>query len=468
MRAGLFSLLVSAVIIQAATPPPTPDWNAIRPQILDYYLHILSIDTSNPPGNETKAVDYLRGVLDKEGIAYQTFALEPNRANLVVRLKGTGSKRPLLFMGHTDVVGVQRDHWNSDPFQPLRKDGFVYARGANDDKDSVTAGLTLVVLLHRLRVPLDRDVIFLAEAGEEGTSKWGMDFMADQHWDAINAEYALAEGGSATVRDGRLVALTVTTTEKAPRTTYLKAHGKAGHGSIPRLDNPVAHLAAAVAQVAAHQPPMRLNDTTRAYFEKLAQVSKPEEADRYNHVADAQRTEEIQRYFAEHEPQQYSMLRTSVVPTIIKAGFRSNVIPTDAEATLDVRILPDENLDQLYAFLRSVINDPEVEIEASPKAEHRPVSAPSPLNSEAYLALEKVQKQMYPGAVTIPMMLTGATDMAQLRAKGVKAYGIGSAADESEKDLGGAHSDNERLKEEYLYSFVQYLWNTVITIAGTK
>jgi acetylornithine deacetylase/succinyl-diaminopimelate desuccinylase-like protein len=450
-----------------AADVPQIDWNALRPEILNHYLGVLSIDTSNPPGNETRAVNYLRTVLDAEGIPYETFALTPERGNLVVRIKGNGSKRPLLFMGHTDVVTTQRDKWASDPFKPLRKDGFVYARGANDDKDSVTAGLTLVLLLHRYHVKLDRDVIFLAEAGEEGTSTYGIDFMVKQHWDAIDAEYALAEGGGGLARHGKPIAITVSTTEKSPRPTLLRATGTAGHGSIPRLDNPIAHVAAAVAKVAAHQPPMRLNDTTRTYFEKLATISDPEHADRYRHIADPARTKEIQAYLARWEPQLYSMLRTSVVPTIMNAGFRTNVIPSTAEATLDVRALPDEDMDNLYSYLRSVISDPEVEVVAVQK-DMRPTSPPSPLDSELYGKLESVQKQMYPSAITLPMMLTGATDNAQLRNKGVKAYGVGPWTDEEDGGIGAAHTENERLREEYLYQFIQYLWTVVTQMDGSR
>ncbi|HEX4809358.1 MAG TPA: M20/M25/M40 family metallo-hydrolase [Bryobacteraceae bacterium] len=460
-------LLLSICLPVVATEIPSVNWAALRPEIYRHYTDVLSIDTSNPPGNETRAVDYLRSVLDTEGIHYETFALTPERGNLVVRIKGNGSKQPLLFMGHTDVVTTQRDKWASDPFKPLRKDGFVYARGSNDDKDSVTAGLMLILLLHRNQVKLDRDFIFLAEAGEEGTSTYGVDFMVKQHWDAIDAEYALAEGGGGLARQGKLIAVTVSTTEKSPRPTLLRAAGTAGHGSIPRLDNPIAHVAAAVAKVAAHQPPMRLNDTTRAYFEKLATISDPEHADRYNHIADPARTEEVQAYLARWEPQLYSMLRTSVVPTIINAGFRTNVIPSTAEATLDVRALPDENMDNLYGYLRSVIADPEVEV-VSAQRDMRPTSPPSPLDSEMFKTLEAVQKRLYPSAITLPTMLTGATDNAQLRSKGVKAYGIGPWTDEEDGGIGAAHTENERMREEYLYQFIEYLWTVVTQMAAAQ
>lgn len=443
------------------------DWAKVNPETLGYYADLLKIDTSSPPGNETKAVDYIRTVLDREGIPYQVFALESHRANLVARVKGNGSKRPVIVMGHTDVVGVQRDKWTLDPFSAIRKDGFIYGRGANDDKDNLTASLMTVILLKRLHVPLDRDVIFIAESGEEGNHRVGIDYLVEQHWEAIAAEYALAEGGYASSRDGRVRFVEVTTTEKVPRTTRLVAHGVAGHGSRPRQDNAVIHLSAAVAKIGAWEPPMRLNDTTRTYFERLATISAPAEAARYNQLTDPQRSAAIQRYFALHELGHYSMLRTSIVPTMVKIGFRQNVIPSEGEATLDIRTLPDEDMPKFYEQIRRVINDPQIEV--VPGSGHvRPASPPSRLDTEMFRALETVTKRMFPGAITLPSMLTGATDMAQLRQKGVQSYGIGPIIEEKTKDVGAAHTDDERLAESSLYKLVEFQWNAVLEVAAAK
>ncbi len=264
-----------------------------------------------------------------------------------------------------------------------------------------------------------------------------------------------------------MISASIGTTEKAPRTTRLVAHGTAGHGSRPRRDNPVVHLAAAVAKFQTWQPPMRLNDTTRVYFERLATISSPEDAYRYNHITDPAKSAEIQEYFAEKEPGNFSMLRTSIVPTIIKAGFRSNVIPSEAEATLDIRALPDEDMKKLYAEMRKVINDPLVEV-VPPARDARPFGKPSPLDSELFKVLESTTKKMYPGAAVLPTMGTGATDNAQLRQKGVKAYGFGPVSEDSEVELHGAHSDQERLKETSLYQLVEFLWGTITEIAASK
>ncbi len=444
------------------------DWQKLDSEILEHYRALIRIDTSNPPGNETRAVDYLKRVLDGEGVPYRVLAQDPNRANLVARIRGNGSKRPIAILGHTDVVGVQRDRWPVDPFAALLKDGYVWGRGSSDDKSHVAADLAVILELKRLNVALDRDIIFIAESGEEGTTGPGIDYLVQEHWPDIAAEYALAEGGFVLMKDGAARFVEITTTEKTPRTTRLIAHGTAGHGSRPTRDNAIVHLAAALAKFAEWQPPMRLNETTRTYFERLARISPPEAAYRYNHVADPRESAAAQRYLAEHQPSQYSMLRTSIVPTIIRGGFRSNVIPSEAEATLDIRALPDEDISRIYEEMRRVINDPAIEIVPVDREHPRPASPSSSLRSEMFYALERTQKRMYPRAITIPAMLTGATDMAQLRAKGVQAYGFGPEAEESEMRSHGAHSDAERLAETSVSRMAQFLWETLLDVAASR
>ncbi len=165
------------------------DWDTVGEETLQHLSELVKIDTSNPPGNETRAAEYVKGILAAEGIESQLYALDPQRANLVARIKGNGSKRPILIMGHTDVVGVQADRWTELPFSGLRKNGWVYGRGTLDDKDSVAAGMMVMIMLKRYGVELDRDIIFLAESGEEGTPEVGINFMVEKHWDAIAAEY---------------------------------------------------------------------------------------------------------------------------------------------------------------------------------------------------------------------------------------------------------------------------------------
>jgi acetylornithine deacetylase/succinyl-diaminopimelate desuccinylase-like protein len=443
------------------------DWDAAGEEAVQHLVDLVRIDTSNPPGNETRVVEYLESVLAEEGIASQRFALEPDRANLVARQSGNGSKRPILLMGHTDVVGVQRDKWYADPFSGQREDGFVYGRGTLDDKDNLAAALMVIKLLGRYSVELDRDVIFLAEAGEEGTPEVGINFMVEKHFDVIDAEYALAEGGQNIIRDDRVAQVGIETTEKMPRRVTLVARGTPGHGSKPTLDNAVVTLANAIAKAAAWQTEVRLNDTTRTYFRRLAEVSAPEDAFRYLNVENEEFSDEIQQHFLEAFPYHYSISRTSVVPTVIDAGFRRNVIPSEASAILDIRMLPDEDVEDFYAQLAAVIDDPRVEI--VPEHIYRPAAPPSDIDNEMFRVLENVALRMYPGATVLPIMQTGATDMAQIRAKGVQAYGIGPARSIEEINSGfGAHGDNERVEEQAFIDMVRYMWNVVIEVAATQ
>ncbi len=443
---------------------PSVRWESQHAEVLKLYRDLIQIDTSSPPGNETRAVEYLQKVFAAEGIPTKTFAVNPARANLVARIKGNGRKRPILLMAHTDVVSVQREKWPVDPFGAVIKDGYVWGRGSNDDKDKLAANLMIMLLLKRSGVQLDRDVIFLAESGEEGDSQFGAKFMADQHFDEINAEFALTETGRAVIRNGEVAIVEIETAEKVPHPVHLVATGVSGHASRPRVDNAVVHLAGAVAKLAAWQTPMRLNDTTRTYFEKLATVSSAEDAARYNGLSRADRTAAAQQYLAVNDPFRYSMLRTSVVPTIIKAGYRTNVIPSEAEATIDVRALPDEDMPKFFAEMKRIINDPAVKFEETDFGA-RPTTTPSRLDSEMYLALERSAKRLYPRATVMPLMGTGATDMAFLRAKGVQCYGIGPATTEQDYVNFGAHSDVERLPESSLYSLLEFTWNAVAEVA---
>jgi len=443
------------------------DWDAVGDQTIQHLVDLVRINTTNPPGNETEAANYLQAALATEGVDSELYALDPGRANLVARIKGNGSKRPILIMAHTDVVGVQRDRWTEDPFSGVRKDGYIYGRGTLDDKDNVTAGLMVMLMLKRYGVELDRDVIFLAEAGEEGTPQVGITFMVEKHWDLIDAEFGLAELGGGILEDGVVKTVSIQAAEKVARRATLVARGTAGHGSMPLPDNAVGILANAVAKTVAWKTEMRLNDITGMYFDRLATISDPEDAWRYRNIGNADETDAIQQHFMETFPYHYSVLRTSVVPTMMNAGFRNNVIPSEATAVLDIRMLPDEDVDAFYQLLADVIDDPRVEI--VPEPIYRPAAGASPIDSEMFESLEKVAKRMYPETTVLPTMSTAASDMAMVRAKGMAAYGIGPVSTKEDLSGGrGLHGDDERIAEESMKQFVQFLWYTIIDIAGTK
>jgi acetylornithine deacetylase/succinyl-diaminopimelate desuccinylase-like protein len=310
-------------------------------------------------------------------------------------------------------------------------------------------------------------VIFVSEAGEESASGLGIGYLVSDHFSEIEAEGCLAEGGGVVRRGGVARFATIQTMEKRPSGAKLMAKGPSGHGSRPTRSNAIAHLSAAVAKIAFWDPPMRFNDTTRSYFEKLAQVSDPDDAARFRDLFDPAKSTAAREYLAIHEPGLYSMLHTSISPNIIQGGFQSNVIPSEATATLDIRALPDENMPAFYDLMRKVIDDPAVEVVPN-SGPGRPPGAPVSIASDVYKALEASFKQVY-GVITLPLMGTGATDMAQLRARGVQCYGIGAARDDEDVLKGfGAHSDQERIPEDSVAKHLQFYWNAVTAIAGAK
>ena len=460
-------LAFGATIIIAAQAPRAVDWSRVEQETMQHFQALLRMDTSDPPGNERPAAEYLKQVFDREGIPAQLFEAEPNRINLVARLKGNGSRRPLLIMGHTDVVNVDPTKWSFPPFSATRSGGYVYGRGTVDDKDNVVAALMTLLLLKRTAVPLNRDVIFLAEAGEEGTTRVGIQYMVGRHFSEIDAEFCLAEGGSVARIENRVRYASVQSAEKIPRAIELTAVGTSGHGSVPLQNNAVVRLAAAVSALAAWKPPIRLNDTSRAYFTRLAAVSPPADAARYRAVLDPQSraAADAADYFAAIEPRHASMLRNSISPTIIQGGYRVNVIPSEAKATLDVRLVPDEDPAAFLEQVRKVLNDPTVRL-AYAKRDVRPTTPSARLDSDVIKVLESAVARHY-DAPMLPLMSTGATDMAYLRAKGMQCYGIGPAVDVEDGPKGfGAHSDQERILETELHRFVRFNWDVVLDIAS--
>ena len=449
--AALFILLTASTL--AAQGPRQPDWSTLEDETLRHFQAILRFDTSDPPstppGGEKPAVDYLKLILDKEGIATQVFALEPNRPNLVARLKGNGSKRPLLLMGHTDVVNVDPKKWTHPPFSATRQNGYVYSRGTVDDKDNVTAVLMTMLMLKRLNVPLDRDVIALFEAGEEGTTRVGIQFMVNQHFSAIDSEFCYAEGGGVTRQAGQVKFASVQTLEKIPRAILLTARGVAGHGSVPLQTNAIVHLSDAVAKVGKWVPPIRPNETTGAYFKRLASISTPEEAERYRNAlsTDSKISGPADEYFRAHEPRHASMLRTSVSPNIFSGGYRVNVIPSEASATLDVRMLPDEDPNAFLEQVKKIVNDPAVEVTFTAR-DVRP-GGTTRLNTEAFGVIEANVTKHYK-SITLPTMSTGATDIED----GPKGF--------------GAHSDQERILESELHRFVRFHYDIVADLVRTN
>lgn len=461
----LLAIILFSLPVLSLAQTGTPDWSAVEEETLERFRTLLQFDTSDPPGREVSAAEYLRDTLAAAGIEVELLAVNPDRPNVVARLRGNGSKQPLLLMAHTDVVNVDPEKWTFPPFSATVDGGYVYGRGAVDDKDNLTAALIVMLELKRQNIALDRDVIFLAESGEEGATENGIEFMVEQHFDKIDAEFCLAEGGSVARVNREVQYAGVQTVEKIPYRIELVATGVAGHGSVPLQTNSVTRLAKAVAAIADWRSPVRLNETTAAYFQRLATISPSDAAGRYLDVLDPDRVRDADEYFLANEPRHASMLRSSLSPNIFDAGYRINVIPSEAKASVDFRALPDEDIAGFVETVRGVVNDPAVAVSLGVR-NTRP-RGQSSLNTVAFTALESALNKHY-GVITLPTMSTGATDMAYLRNRGVQCYGIGPAIDTEDAALGfGAHSDQERILISELHRFVRFNWDVVLELAAT-
>jgi acetylornithine deacetylase/succinyl-diaminopimelate desuccinylase-like protein len=460
------ALAVSAVLV--AQPADQPDWNAVDEESLRHYQALIRFDTS---ASERKAAEYLKEVLDQNGIPAQVLFKDPERPNVLARLKGSGRKRPLLLLGHIDTVTVDPSKWRFPPFSATRDSGYVYGRGAIDDKDNLTGALMALILLKRQNVPLDRDVILLAESGEEGASNLGIGYMMAEHYPAIEAEYCIAEGGDTIRERGEVRYATVQVTEKVVRGVELTAKGISGHGSVPLKSNPIAHLGSAVGRFTTWQPEVRIDETTGSYFRRLAMLASAEQAKYYRDVIspDPKVARVAADWLFEHEPRHASMVRTSVSPNIFTGGYRSNVIPSEARARLDVRMVPGEDAAALLDQIRKAVDDPAVDVQfAGGGGGQRPPIPATRTDAELFRTAEAAVTAVY-AVPTLPTMSTYATDMWPLRARGVQCIGIGSAVDIEDQTSGfGMHSDQERLLEREFHRFVRLNWELVTGLARAR
>jgi acetylornithine deacetylase/succinyl-diaminopimelate desuccinylase-like protein len=441
------------------------DWAKTNDEAMRNYQSLVKIDST---ATEAGVAEFVKKTLEAEGISVALVSKDPARPNVIARIKGNGSKKPLLIMAHSDTVKVDVSKWTFPPFSATRSGGYVYGRGTIDDKSNLFAQMMTMVLLKRTGAKLDRDVIFVSESGEEGASTFGMGYLVSEHFPEIEAEACLAEGGAVIRRGGVAKYAMVQVMEKHGAGAKLVARGPSGHGSRPTQSNAIAHLGEAVAKLAYWDPPMRFNDVTRTYFEKLALVSEPADAQRFKDLFDPAKAAAARHYLAVNEPGTYSMLHTSISPNIIQGGFQANVIPSEATATLDIRALPDENMPAFYDLMRKVINDPAVELVPGPaRGEATPVPAMS-TTSDTYKTLEGAFQKVY-GIMTLPTMATAATDMTRLRPRGVQCYGLGAARDDEDTLKGfGAHSDQERLAEDSVVKHLAFYWAAVTGIAGAR
>lgn len=444
------------------------DLSQLQTQAIGWLQDLIRINTSNPPGNELAAAKYLAGILDREGIHSEIYETTPGRGFLVARLSSIAVPEPsraLLLMGHLDVVGVDKTKWSVDPFGGLIQGNYLYGRGAIDDKSMTIANLAVFVALKRSGARLNRDVILLAEGDEEASGTAGMKIAVGKYWDKIAAGCALNEGGRVVAKGGKIQYVGVQASEKVMVNVDVIATGTSGHGSLPRKDNAVVHLAAAIAKIAAYEAPAQLNSVTRAYFEGLAPLEDEDTSKWMRALESPDRADHAARWISSASPVWNSMLRDSIAPTMLQAGIRQNVVPPEARGVLNIRLLPGNMLDPLLAKLQQLVNDPQVRFEVEPGGVETAPS--SSLTSDLYNTIARVAAKEFPGAAVLPDMSTGATDSALLRMRNVQAYGL-LPFPLAEDDLLRMHGENERIPLDSFRKGIEFLYQIVTDFAVAK
>jgi acetylornithine deacetylase/succinyl-diaminopimelate desuccinylase-like protein len=405
----------------------SPDWESVSAETVSRLQAVIRFDTTNPPGNELPLARYLETALRDEGIETTMLEPEQNRAVLIGRIRGNGTKRPVILLAHMDVVGVERNRWSVDPFAGEIKDGYVYGRGAIDDKGMLTANLMTMLLLKRTLSEtsgtLSRDVVFLATPDEEAGGECGMGWLVKHHPELLNAEFALNEGGRTRIIEGGQTYLAVQSAEKVSHVVTVTAHGSAGHAAIPLPDNAIFRLARALETLSLYAEPVMLTGITRKFFAQLAEVwpNDVEKKAMIDLVSGDPARAEAGAGALSRIPVFNAVLRNGISPTVLEGGKQFNVIPASAAAVLNVRTLPGHSIDKVVNRLRAIVAEPGVTIEITHRGEEAPASDP---DSEMFAALAGAARELDPQMAVVPYLSTGVTDSARLRRLGVKAYGV--------------------------------------------
>ena len=478
-RITAFALIASIALAPAVGAQDTYSVTAPAPAGFDraagqrsteaHLRALIALDTQNPPGNEMITARWFDSVFAKiPGVERRIVDVGGGRANFVARLRATrATKKPVLIMGHMDVVGADTAKWETPPFEATVRDGYLYGRGAIDDKGMLAAVTTVMQQLSVRRNRLDRDIIFLATAAEEGGSG-GIDSIVGNHFDLIrDAEFALNEGGRIRVQDGRVRTVNIQTTEKIYYEVVGRATGPSGHGSVPLPDNALAALAHAAVHVHKWKPPVRLNETTRLYFARLAQIETDSTMRSAMLRVSAPGASKAQIDSAadvlSREPLHNAVLRTGASLTIIQGGTRSNVIPSEGTATFNVRTVPGDDINEIVKEMNRVGGEKQVVFELDGGVS--PAPPVSPVSTALYQAMDRAAKTMAPDAIVVPFMSTGATDGALLRQNGIPTYGILPMPLIMEDEL-RMHGDNERVPVAALGWATEYLYRVLLLTAG--
>lgn len=433
-----------------------------------YLLKLIGLDTQNPPGNELRVASYLESVLSGvPGIETHVIEVSSGRANFIARLHAMRpSKKPILLMGHSDVVGVDLTKWDTPPFEPTARDGYLYGRGAIDDKGMLAAGMTALLRLAKERDSLDRDIILLATAGEESGGA-GIQWIVEHDFGRIeDAEFALNEGGRVRAENGTIRLVNIQTTEKIPYNVIGTASGPSGHASIPLPNNALAAMARAVAKIHEWKAPVRLSETTRSYFSGLARIERDPAMKQAMEALVSSHDPIVVNQAAEfvsQEPRYNAVLRTGVSVTLLNGGIRSNVIPSKGTANFNVRVLPGEDVREIMSELNRIAGERHVIFSLA--GESRASPPVSPTTTALYRTLESAARAMAPEVVVTPFMSTGGTDGAVLREKGIPTYGILPLPLAVEDEL-RMHGDNERVPIAALGWAAEYLYRVLFIVAG--
>ena len=459
------SAIIAAVLVILAGSSPraaaqTAPNDLLARQIYEELVEINTTDT--PAGNVTRAADAMAARLRSAGMTdVQVIGPDPRKGNLVARLKGSGKKRPLLLLAHLDVVEARREDWSMDPFTFVEKDGYFYGRGTVDDKAMAAQLVANLIRIKREGVTVDRDLILALTADEEGGSFNGVSWLLEHHRSLIDAEFAINEGGGGGMRNGKYLINAVQASEKVYQDFRLEVKNAGGHSSLPVKDNAIYRLAAGLARLQAYEFPVAMGEVTRTYFERSALVETDARvASDMRAVAKPDTDAAAAARLSALLPLYNAQMRTTCVATLLEGGHATNALPQMARANVNCRILPGVLPTAVRDTLMKVLADPAIAV--SFIAEARP-SKPSPLRPDLMGAVESLTKQMYPGAVVVPVMSTGATDALYLRNGEIPTYGVsGTFAD---MDDVRAHGRDERMGVKQFFEGLEFQYRLITALA---
>ena len=423
----------------------------------------LQIDTTNPPGHEMRAVSFYKKIFDEEGIENRAFEYLPGRGDLWARLPHTSAqaKRPIILLNHMDVVTSDAERWQVPPFSGEIKDGWLWGRGAQDMKDEGLAQLMVMVMLRREKIELDRDVIFLAVADEEAEGT-GTDWFIEHQRDLLeNAEFLINEGGENLLDQGKVKYVGVDVGEKTTFWLHLVAHGRAGHASRPIADSAPNRLVHALDRILAYRTPLKVLPVVEEFLRDMAPYEPPEEAREYRNIRKEIEDKKFQQDVEKDESLNF-LLRDTISLTMLGGSEQTNVIPPEAWANLDVRILPGGNPKKLLEQVRRVVDDPNVTVEPL-NAEFREANY-SPTNTALYDAFRRVSRKYFPGAPLVPHITSGYTENQRYRPLGINAYGF-SPYTATDEEGNTEHGNDERIRVEEVRRGPRILFDVVAAVA---